>query len=342
MKENVLIIGNGFDLDLGLPTAYSDFVSSDYWPDATKVETNNDSRINCNGEIPDLSLYPLNHKLESVIDEAKKEKWFDLEETLLNYAKKKLDGDSLYDANWGCETELEVANNVKYYKELRESLCNYIKNIQSNNRIRKSSIAGEVLKIVVENGLFKDIYSFNYTDLNVIAKRLNIRTEFQYIHLHGTVSDNSIILGVDETELRSGYELFHKSSSKFYRSNNLYNTLIYANEIVIFGLSFGSIDYSYFNDFFKKISDGEPIPECEKQSITIFTKDEKSHLETTTRLRKMGINIQRLYAQAHFKIICTSNKDDKDVKEALNDFYLRLKQNNKESYLNRQYDLAGL
>lgn len=88
MKENVLIIGNGFDLDLGLPTAYSDFVSSDYWPDATKVGTNNDSRINCNGEIPDLSLYPLNHKLESVIDEAKKEKWFDLEETLLNYAKK--------------------------------------------------------------------------------------------------------------------------------------------------------------------------------------------------------------------------------------------------------------
>ena len=30
--KNVLIIGNGFDLDLGLPTRYSDFAESNYWP----------------------------------------------------------------------------------------------------------------------------------------------------------------------------------------------------------------------------------------------------------------------------------------------------------------------
>ncbi|MBR6844887.1 MAG: hypothetical protein IKM79_07315 [Bacteroidales bacterium] len=29
---NVLIIGNGFDLYLGLKTSYSDFAKSDFWP----------------------------------------------------------------------------------------------------------------------------------------------------------------------------------------------------------------------------------------------------------------------------------------------------------------------
>ena len=29
---NVFIIGNGFDLDLGLSTKYSDFAKSKYWP----------------------------------------------------------------------------------------------------------------------------------------------------------------------------------------------------------------------------------------------------------------------------------------------------------------------
>lgn len=31
VKKKVLIIGNGFDLDLGWETGYRDFVSSNYW-----------------------------------------------------------------------------------------------------------------------------------------------------------------------------------------------------------------------------------------------------------------------------------------------------------------------
>ena len=34
MPNNILIIGNGFDLDLGLKTKYSDFAKSDFWPKA--------------------------------------------------------------------------------------------------------------------------------------------------------------------------------------------------------------------------------------------------------------------------------------------------------------------
>lgn len=31
MTHNIFVIGNGFDLDLGLKTKYSDFAHSDFW-----------------------------------------------------------------------------------------------------------------------------------------------------------------------------------------------------------------------------------------------------------------------------------------------------------------------
>ena len=139
--------------------------------------------------------------------------------------------------------------------------------------------------------------------------------------------------------MRKGYEIFHKSSSRFYRSHDLYNALTGAKEIVIFGLSFGSIDYSYFDRFFRQISEGESISEDTKQYITIFTKDDDSRLSIVSNLRNIGINIQRLYAQSHFQIICTS--DDVE-KQELNDFYMRLRNNSKEADNERFRQLANM
>lgn len=333
MRENVFIIGNGFDLDLGLPTAYSNFVSSKYWPiPINKKKTKN------NREILDLSPNQEIPTLENVIEKAKLETWFDLEETLLNYAKVESKG-NLYHNSWGIETGLEIANNVKYYKRIQKALCKYIKHVQKKFRVNEASSASKVLKAVIDNGLFENIFSFNYTDLNAIAKQLNISADFRYVHLHGKVSDNSIILGVDESYLRPGYEVFHKTSSRKYPSNDLYDALINATEIVVFGLSFGSIDYSYFKDFFKNISEGKPIPKNRKQHITIFTKDYDSFLKTVTRFRAMNIDIQKLKAQAYFDIICTSDNKDKDK---LENFYMRLKEFDKEAIANKQYDFPEL
>lgn len=41
---NVFIIGNGFDLDLGLPTKYSDFAKSEYWP-VSESENNSSKEV---------------------------------------------------------------------------------------------------------------------------------------------------------------------------------------------------------------------------------------------------------------------------------------------------------
>ena len=60
-----LVIGNGFDLDLGMNTRYSDFAKSEYWP-------------------KDVSSS--NHNLQQYLNERKDmDCWFDLEQCLLDY-----------------------------------------------------------------------------------------------------------------------------------------------------------------------------------------------------------------------------------------------------------------
>lgn len=303
--ENLLIIGNGFDLDLGLPTKYSDFAKSEYWPSS-----------------PDKKSSKLE---ESVNSEKNKETWFDLEKTLLEYSmqyKPRTPNYALYNR----ETQDEITNNIAYYNRLRDSLNKYISHAQENTQIKKDCTASSVLLSIINNEYFYNIYSFNYTDLNSIARQIGITQEIKYYHLHGKASNGSIILGVDETKLRKGYECLHKTSSRYYRSHDLYNALTKSTEIVIFGLSFGKIDYSYLDMFFKKISGEDLIAENKKQYITIFTKDDKSRLDVVNKLRDMGINMQRLHAQSHFQIICTS--DDVE-KQELSNFYNRLEEHSK-------------
>ena len=320
---NVFIIGNGFDLDLGLPTKYSDFAKSEYWPAAAPKKMILNDRVQSNSGIFRINTTADAPKLEEVIETARnRETWFDLEKELLEYAMQYESGTPNH-SQFSRETPNKIKNNVDYFNKLRVSLNDYILEVQRNHTVCKDCTANSVLSAVIRNGIFENIYSFNYTDLNSIAKQLGITKDVKYSHLHGNVLDKSIILGVDETKLRKGYECFHKSSSRHYRSHDLYNSLVIAREIVIFGLSFGSIDYSYFDRFFKQISEGESITDDRKQYITVFTKDDNSRLSIISNLRNMDINIQRLYAQSHFQIICT---EDDGEKNELDDFYRRLEE----------------
>lgn len=312
--NNVLIIGNGFDLDLGLPTSYKDFAKSKFWPQATPIVTSSPViRTNSGNHYVGHRPHPI--LLEHVLARKKElPTWFDLENELLQYAQTE-------NKSNGPESEHFIKSNIDYFLKLQAELCDYISEAE-NQDINKDCVAGKVLKSVINNGSFSKIYSFNYTDLHKIAKTFNLRDDFEYTHIHGSVSDKSIILGVDESELRTGYKEFRKTSSPYYKSYDIYNVLKSAHEIIFFGMSFGKIDYSYFDDFFKELLRGAPKPEENKQNITIFTKDNNAQSEIKERLREQEINVQKLYGYSHLCFIGTS--DNTNEKE-LNDFYDRLK-----------------
>lgn len=314
MTKNIFIIGNGFDLDLGLKTKYSDFAHSDFWP-------------KCEGDIiPHLKSY-----LE---DKRDTESWFDIENELLNYAR--ADGEhtrSVFDL-----ASFNVRRDMDYFAMIQRSLCRYIQE-QQTKELKKSSIASQVLKLIQQNGYFNSIYTFNYTNLNKIAAKLNLSAFMRYTHIHGCVDDESIILGVDETKLMSGYELLHKTMSASYRSHNIFNDLSAASEVVIFGLSFGQIDYTYLDRFFQSQSGRAPIAEDEKKYITIFTKDESARIDILKRLEEMGVNRQNLFTQSHFQIIRTTDNADNRL---FDEFKRRLNNQSKQVAAKRVLEAAQM
>ena len=301
MAEKVFIIGNGFDLDLGFRTRYSDFYQQ-CWPFRDAVSG-------------------LGGFLEQCVQ---RKHWLDLEMELFNYAKvdngkalKNEDGLYPIDAD---KDDFECLQTV---------LASFIKRFVWENEPKKDSVASKVLNAVLENKHYS-IYSFNYTDLAKIAARIyldatfydEIKYNLDYTPVHGTTEENNIILGVhSDAELIEGYEFLQKINQPTLVPNNLMQELNAAQEIVVFGLSLGIIDYPYFRRLFNALgaSDSEIVPPDKKKYITIFTYDESSRMEILKQLRTLiGYDLSTLKSNCYFDIIRTSmcNYEDKNKFEA--------------------------
>lgn len=291
MKKKVLILGNGFDLDLGWKTSYVDFVSSEFWPLKSKTLDT-----------------PMAKFLSEKVDV---ERWYDVEAILKEFASV---DNSIYRHGALLEEEL-------FFYELKDALNYYLKE-EEKKTIKVNSLASLVLKEVIQNGLFTSIYTFNYTDLRKIATRIGVQSSFNYESVHGCVGNSSIILGVDDKcNLRKGYSKFlRKVFSENYTPHHIRYDLQECDEVVFFGHSLGDIDYPYFADFFNKQSNC--TSRNDSKHITIFTKDNHSRIQILEQLRKMnGGHTEQLLNDNDFNLIMTDSLND----ELLNKFFKHLK-----------------
>lgn len=275
MRKKVFIIGNGFDLNLGWKTSYKDFISSEYWPLKNKE--------------------PYCLMAEYLKERTEVDRWYDLENLLKAYAS---DSHNNHDeAN---------PRDEEFFYELRDSLMAFLRAEVAKN-LNTESMAAKVLNAVVANGYFSSIYTFNYTDLYDIAERTGINERFDYEPVHGCLSNNSIILGVnDGANLRKGYSYLRKVFSEHYTSHSIRYDLQECDEVVFFGHSLGENDYPYFADFFE--SQSNCAERKNGKHITIFTKDNHSRFQILDQLRMMnGGMTERLQNDNDFKIIMTDN-----------------------------------
>ena len=151
MKQRTFIIGNGFDLDLGLNTSYRKFVESTLCPiNTTDIERSS---------------------LASQLEKDTKENWFDLEDSLCNYAE-------------SSRTRIINTGTFNYdkqvYLKIKEALFAFIRN---HERIepQKESMAANVLRKLASFGVFGNILSFNYTDLDLICNKIGCnRIKYSY------------------------------------------------------------------------------------------------------------------------------------------------------------------
>ncbi len=336
-RRIVLVLGNGFDLDLGLKTSYKNFWESDFCPKS----------------YPAPIIRHLNSKwgdnLESV-------RWYDLENELLQYALRnhKTDVVNQRELNYlKNRSEAQISQDVHFfggrdeiaslaekgfltcasapvfsvsipYKAdfnlsaierdkkalhlIKEGLCNYLKTVTLPQDFR-STIAYQVITLIdnmVEKGDFVKIYTFNYTPLSLNG----FGPENAKVHyLHGSYEDGRIIIGTrDDQFLNESYDFLQKSFDPFFNPPPLVEDLKEANEVIIFGHSIGENDRQYFKAFFKQQT--ESI-RSNRKDITIFTSNDKSEIQIRRALQKMtDWNLSTLFGQNNLQIIKTNNLEE--------------------------------
>lgn len=285
---NLLIIGNGFDLDLGRKTRYSDFRSSRFWPF---------NSLDHNG----LGYYIENFAKSN-------SNWFDIEELLRAY------GDVNGNEHKKTESSLKpisLKQDQLDFLFLNKRMSKYIESINLTS-INTDSAAARILNAVLRNGKY-NIYSFNYSSLKDIARLTGFKHHFEHEHIHGLAANKSAILGVDdETELREGYDFLYKTFSRHYKSHPIQYDLLDAEEIIFFGLSLGRIDYPYFQDFFRLLCESSNKFRENARKVTFITYDDNSRRQILRQLREMNHRrTNYLFGLNNVDFICTSAGEPK-------------------------------
>lgn len=310
--NKTFILGNGFDLDLGLPTTYAKFAASQFWP--LKSE--------------DL----FNSLLAQTLQEAKETlRWFDLEDILFRFARDR----KLTDEDYAVRIFGSVESDKEVYQKICSALCFYLQEIQSDIPIKKDSLAARVLKAVSANGTFNKILSFNYTDLDDICQRVGCN-KLLYKHVHGSAKKGAIILGVsDENKLQHGYDCLYKSQSPYYKSSAVRTTLKESSEVVFFGHSLGLQDIDYFSNFIKGSADDGQSSE-DRRKITFFTKDAQSQEQLIMNIRALNPSLFGRFRDLNDVVFIRSEDVDK---EEIDEFFEHL---DSTSLASRQIQLDEL
>lgn len=292
IPHSVLILGNGFDLDLGIRTKYKQFADdNDFWPFKESSSFDEDS----------LPFFLNKHK--SQVDT-----WFDLEELLACYAseKKDLSKEKISQA----KQDFSILSRAlkEYLIKQEETFVERMHN--SMGHARRMTAAHRMLQLFLKKQV-RSIYTFNYTNTLRIANQLILNFEGVFNHVHGSTLDDNIILGAgDQRQINEDFFEFYKSASPFYKSNNLVEDLNNADEVYIFGHSLGKNDHDYFSEFFKMASKTVQRPFVpSKIKVRIFTFDDKSEIELKKQLMTLtGSHLIGLYAHCDFKILKTDVK----------------------------------
>lgn len=282
MKNSLLILGNGFDLDLGLHTRFSEFWESDRWSQA---------KLSCPEKylVKSLEQYRASHH------------WFDLESGLREGAERLIENLS---KNYVAD---EYYNS---FQLLKDELKEYVKEQQKSFVPATNSVAELILHAVDSSQSLQCIYTFNYTDIWEINERFHISSFPSVYHVHGSLSpEDDIILGIeveDFTRIPPPLTFLIKSNSPYYHYTNLLTDLEMANHVIFFGHSINGMDFPYFKEYFQNLIHSH-VALKDKKRITIITYDEHSAMVIKDNFRKNGIDVRSLFNKVYLEFIHTKS-----------------------------------
>lgn len=295
--NTTLIIGNGFDLSLGMKTSYKSFY--EYLEERSFFD-----------KYKELPL------IEYIHNSIKRDLWYDFESIIKEFATQHYPRDNEF-ATKNQEQMLAIINKRKADAEkamrlLTENLKTFLARV---NPIVCNSAAMRILlavlgikddsidssnekmlgKVVGGHYVFPDnikIISFNYTDtlLHIgrilesigIALLLNNDKCSNLTQIHGKLK-SSIAFGADKiVSVSEEYKCLCKA---YYLNGNpkqeFIDTLAYSERVVIFGHSVHGLDFEYYEDFFMS----KPSP----KNVYVVCHNQKGCQEIRDALLKKGI-----------------------------------------------------
>lgn len=280
--DSVIVLGNGFDMSLGLKTGYNHFYQSDQFAYAK------DKATSIFGEV------------ETIFQVIEKEhielsNWVDLERLFkIRYSME------------GGNCKLTISQIKEEYQLVYSALKRFLsRELESMGKVLsdRNFILNHPIYYSLDRQNFKSALIVNFSYTQIPQKIFNILPrpacpKIDYWDIHGTLSNGNIILGVDDGfKLHSKeFSFLRKSFSPEFRGHFVRQKLNSAKEVVFFGHSLGETDHFYFKDLF--LSNSEEM----KQSITVYhynAEDFENHyFQITTMNNNMSglyIDHQRLY-----------------------------------------------
>lgn len=296
MAELALIIGNGFDLDLGLPSKYSDFADSPEFHDLAR-------RMH--------DMYFEEERKNSLVlqiqQASNNSNWFDIEEEIHKYV-----------LNRPYLDENMIRHVRSEFDALKRALTNYLKRVSKEleHKANKQKLAYVLLMILQNSPLSKINIYFNYTNPELFMEMPTYHEIGKgfFTYVHGSLRYDDIVLGCD---LKKGEEVNRQLSFMYKynmlnKANHVARHILEAKEIIFFGHSINEMDFCYFREFFKDASAApKPI-----RHLSIITYDETSERNIKDNIQNQGISVSDLYSNLWtFDVIHTKNyyagkKDD--------------------------------
>ena len=249
----MIILGNGFDLDLGWKTSYADFYHA---------------------KKKDFAKY---NRMRYIQDMVHGEHWHDLE----GYIRK-----SLKEMSQDRIVEMNL-----FWRLCRDRMFEYFKlNKTDIFNTNKDSYAYKFLLEITKN---PTIFTFNYTNpfkKNCISIKV---TELIHIHgdIENTTQPAELKLGVDEGVISENSIISGEQTLPIVKSHEnkyvdrLFQSLKTHKNVVFYGHSLGQTDADYFKSYFRHIISGDIFG----QNIYLVTKDAKGLQQIKNNLKKYDI-----------------------------------------------------
>lgn len=248
--EVVLVIGNGFDLNLGLKTSYSDFIKSDQFKELIITEN-------------ELCKYLKN--------KSQLQNWIDIENELRTYSQNHSD-----------------FNFYNEFNELSDALCRYLSNIDFPDLNKNMTTVKTIEKLRDKTALVID-FNYTDT-FSRIAKFLNIQynedfEDIKHIKIHGSIEKNDIIIGVEDgAKIYNRHIFLKKSVNESFQALDFSRVILNSDIFIIFGHSLGITDHMYFKTYFTKMTTQED------QQMLVYHYGKDSYYKIYAQIDKLTSN----------------------------------------------------